>query len=122
MRENAAIQAFDQELDRLGPGAGEALRERVRSQEHRRPDDLVRVWLTHAACMAPEQPELQLAREFLGDRARDEAAETRVDAVRVLVRAVSGALDDLACAQDLFARRAAEGRRCAVDGNCPNVV
>ena len=38
--------------------AGVALRERVRAQEHRRADDLVRVRLADAARVAPEQPEL----------------------------------------------------------------
>ena len=107
VRQNAAIQAFDQELYRLRSGPGEALRERIRAQEHRRPDDFVRIRLAHAAGMAPEQPELQLARQLLGNRARDKTAKAGVDAVRVLVRAVSGAFDELPGAHDLFARRAA---------------
>ena len=72
--------------------------------------------------MAAKQPELQLGRELLGDGARDEAAKACVDPVRMLVRAVSRALDELAGAHDLVARLAAERRRRAVDRDRPNVV
>ena len=39
-REHAAVRALDQQLHELDPGAGVALRERVRPQQHRRAHDL----------------------------------------------------------------------------------
>ena len=44
--------------------------------------------------MAAQQAQLQLLGQLLRDRLRDEAAEAGVDAVRVLARAVRGALDE----------------------------
>ena len=122
VRQDAAIQAFDQELDSLWARPGEALGKGVRPQEHRRPNDLVRIRLTHSARMAPEQPELKLACQLLRDGARDEAAEAGVDPVGVLVRPVSSALDQLAGAHDPLSRPTAECRRRSVDRDCPNVV
>ena len=43
-----------------------------------------RVRIAHAARVAPQEPQLQLGRELGRDRLRDEAAEPRVDPVRVL--------------------------------------
>ena len=63
-----AVEHVDEQLDRLDARAGEALGERVRAQEHRRPDDLVRVRLADAAGVAAQQPELQLRRLLRRDR------------------------------------------------------
>ena len=85
-REHAAVEAFDQELDRLDSRARVALGERVRAEQHRRAHDLVRVRLADAAGVAAEQAKLQLLDLVVRDRLRDEAAEPRVDAVGVLAR------------------------------------
>ena len=95
-RQHAAVEALEQQLDRLDARAGVALRERVRAQQHRRAHDLVRVRLPDAARVRAQQPQLQLLGQLLGDRAVDEAAEAGVDAVRVLARSVRSALDELA--------------------------
>ena len=42
-RQNAAVQAVEQQLDRLDARAGVAFRKRVRAQQHRRAHDLIRV-------------------------------------------------------------------------------
>ena len=52
----------EQQLDGLDPRARVALRERVRAQEHRGADDLVRIRVADAARVAAQQPELELAR------------------------------------------------------------
>ena len=103
--QHAAVEAVEQQLDRLDARAGVSLRERVRAQQHRRADDLVGVRLADAAGVRAQQPQLQLPRQLLGDRAVDEAAEAGVDAVGVLARAVRGALDELAGRPHLLARR-----------------
>ena len=95
-REHAAAEALEQELHRLHARARMALRERVCSQEHRRADDLVRVRVADTACVAPQQPELELLRQLARDPLRDEAAEAGVDPVRVLVEPVRRSLDERA--------------------------
>ena len=84
VRQHAAVQALEQQLDGLDARAGVALRERVRAQQHRRAHDLVGIRLAHAAGMRPQQAQLQLLGQLLRDRLRDEPAEAGVDAVRVL--------------------------------------
>ena len=120
--QHAAVEALDQQLDRLDPRARVALRERVRAQQHRRAHDLVRVRLADAARVAAQQAELQLLGQLLGNRLRDEAAEAGVDAVRVLARAVRGALDELArrAIRSRAASASATGR--AADGDLPDVL
>ena len=103
-RQNAALEQREQQLDRLDPRAGVALRERVRAQEQRRADDLVGIRLPDAARVRAQEPQLQLLGLLLGDRDRDEAAEAGVHAVRVLARAVRGALDELARGAHLLPR------------------
>ena len=56
-RQDTAVEALDQELDRLDPRAGVPLRERVRAQQHRRPDDVGRIGLSDAARVAAEETE-----------------------------------------------------------------
>src|SRR5262249_61596607 len=102
-------------------GAGVALGERVRPQEHRCADDLVRVRLADAARVAPEQAQLELLGQLLRDRARDEAAEAGVDAVGVLLATVRGLLDDLARGGHAVACGIGESDRPAVDGDLPDV-
>ena len=109
-RQHAAIEAVEQQLDRLDARAGVALRERVRAQEHRGAHDLVRIRLADAARMRAQQPQLQLAGQLLRNRAVDEAAEAGVDAVRVLLRSVRRALDERARGAHLVARGVGERR------------
>ncbi len=90
--QDAPIQALEQQLDRLDTRAGVALRERVRTEEHRRSNDVVGVRLPDSARVAAQQAKLELLRQLVGDVRRHEAAETRVDAVRVLA---ASALDEL---------------------------
>jgi hypothetical protein len=122
VREEAAVQTLDQKLHRLRPGAGVALRERVRTEQHRCPHDLVGIRLADPTGVAPKQAELELRCQLLRDRLRDEASEAGVDPVGVLCRPVSRPLDELACPHDLLARTIAELDRHAADCNRPNVV
>ena len=121
-RQHAAVEALEQQLDRLDARARVALRERVRAQEHRRAHDLVRVRLADAAGVAAQEPELELLGQLLRDRARDEAAEARVDAVGVLLAAVRGLLDELAGGAHALPRRVGERDRAGVDGDLPDVL
>ena len=108
------FEALDEQLDGLDARARVALRERVRAQQHRRAHDLGRIRVADAARVAAQEAELELLGQLLGDRLRDEAAEARVDAVRVLARAVRGALDELARGAHPLARarrRARPARR-----------
>ena len=93
MRQESAVQAFDQELDRPGTCPRKALGERVRAQQHRGSHDFVRIRLSYSAGVAPQQAKLKLGGELFGNRARDEPAEAGVDAVRVLSRPVRRPLD-----------------------------
>ena len=113
IREHAAVEALDEQLDGLHARARAAFCERVRAQQHRRAHDLSRVRLPDAARVASEQPKLELVRELLRDRAADEAAEARVDPVRVLACAVGRLLDERPSSGDALAgeRRTAPRRR-----------
>ena len=86
VRQDAAVEALEQQLDGLDARARVALGERVRAQQHRRAHDLVRVRLADAARVAAQQAQLELLGQLLRDRPRDEAAEAGVDAVGVLAR------------------------------------
>jgi hypothetical protein len=72
--------------------------------------------------MAAKQPQLELFRQLLGDRARDEAAEAGVHAVGVLLAAVRGVLDDLARRSHSLSRRLGEADRPAAERDVPDVV
>ncbi len=121
-RDEAAVQAAEQQLDGLDARTRVALRERVRAQKHRGPDDLVGIRLADAARVRAQKAQLELLGQLLRDRARDEAAEPRVDAVRVLARAMRSALDELAGGAHLLPRRVGELDRRAVHGDRPDVV
>src|SRR3954451_14219314 len=95
-RQDAAVQAFEQQLHRLDAGTRVPFSERVRPQEHRGSDDGVGIGLTDAAGVRPQQPQLQLLGQLLGNLLRHEASEPRVDAVGVLVLPVRCVLDDAA--------------------------
>ena len=119
-RQHAAVQALEQQLDRLDPRARVALRERVRAQQHRGANDRVRIRLTDAAGVRAQQAELELLGQLLGDLLGDEAAEARVDAVGVLVRPVRRVLDDRAGGAHARARIVGQRRgRMPVDRNRP---
>src|SRR5581483_6990816 len=121
-RKHAAVEALEQQLDELGPRARAAFRERVRAQQHRRPDDLVRVGGADTARVAAQQAQLELLGQLLGNRLRDEAAEAGVDAVRVLAAPVGGAVDHRSRRLHPFARGVSERRPPALDGDRPHVV
>jgi hypothetical protein len=122
VREDAAVQAREQELDRLHTRARGALRERVRPQEHRRTHDLRRVGVADAAGVTSQEPDLQLLRELLGDRTRDEPAEARVDAVRVLARPVRDPFHELARSAHLVSRALRKLRARALECDRPDVA
>ena len=123
VRENASIQAFEQELDGLDPGARVTLGKRIGAKHHRCADDLVGVGLPHAARMASKQPKLELLGELGWDRTGHEAAEARVDSVRVLAGGLAGgSLDDRPGGVHLFARVFGELGRFAADSDPPDVV
>ncbi len=117
-RQHAPVQALDQQLDRLDARAGVALCERVRAQQHRRPDDVGRIGLADPTRMAAEQPELELLDLIVGNRLGDEAAEAGVDAVGVLRRPIDQRTGRLHARTSLVGER----DRCAVDGDLPDVV
>ncbi len=109
VREHAAVQALEQQLDRHDARPGEPLRKRVRAQEHRRAHDVVRIRLADSARMAAQETELQLLAQLLRDVRRDEPAEARVHAVGVLAL---DAVDELAGRAHPRSRSVAElGRR-----------
>jgi hypothetical protein len=83
-REDALVQALEEELDSLDARSREPLGQRVRAQYHRGAHDLVGIRLPHPTRVAAQEAELQLLRELRWNRLRDEAAETGVDAVGVL--------------------------------------
>ena len=120
-REHAAAEALEQELHRLHARARMPLRERVCSQEHRRADDLVGVRLADPAGVAAQQPQLELLRQLPRDPLRDEAAEAGVDAVRVLVEPVRGALDERSSGTHLRPGLVGQLGACAVHGDVPDV-
>ena len=67
-RNEAAVQALEQVLDRLDARAGVALRECVRAEEHRRADDLVRIRIADTRRVTSEEAKLELARQLLRNR------------------------------------------------------
>ena len=117
-RQDAAVEALDQQLDRLDPRAREPLRERVRPQQHRRAHDRRRVWLADTARVAAQQSQLELVDLVGGDGLGDEATEARVDAVRVLGRLV----DERARGLHLTARLVGETDGRAVHCHLPDVL
>ena len=121
-REDSAVETLEQELDELGPRAGPALRQRVRAEQHRGADDLVRVRLPHAARVAAQEAQLQLLGQLLRDRLRDEAAEPGVHTVGVLAPSVRGAIDDRAGLDHPPACGLGKRRGRARDRNRPHVV
>ncbi len=121
-RQDSAVEKRQEQLDRLDAGTGVALRERVRAQEHRRPDDLVGIRIADSARVRAQQPQLQLRGLLLGDRNGDEAAEAGVDAVGVLAAPVRGSLHKLAGGVHSFPRQVGELHRRPVDGHGPDVV
>ena len=117
-RQHAAVEALDQQLDRLDARARVTLRERIRTKQHRGAHDVGRIRLPDAARMAAQQPQLQLLDLVVGDRLGHEAPEAGVDAVRVL-----------GCLVHQRARRphapaslVGERDRRAVNGDLPDVV
>jgi len=122
LRDEPPVQAREQQLDRLDPRAGEALGERVRPQQHRRADDLVRVGVADSAGMAAQETELELAGQVFRDRLRDEPAEARVDPVGVLARAVRRAVDQVAGRPHALAGRVSEPGLIAFDRDRPHVL
>ena len=121
-RQEAAVEAFDHQLDRLDPRAGVALRQSVRAQEHRGPHDLVRIGLTDSARVATEKAHLELVRHLFGNPLRDEPAEAGVDAVGVLLLPVGRPGDELARCTHAAAGRVRELRLRTLDRDRPDVV
>jgi hypothetical protein len=121
-RRDAAVQALEQELDGLRAGAGVALGEGVRAQEHRGADDLRRIRAPHAAGVAPEKAQLKLLRELGWDRLRDEPTEARVDPVGVLAAFRGRALDELARRLQPLPPTLGERRPSALDRDGPDVL
>ena len=117
-----AVQALEQQLDGLDARARVPLRQRVRAQQHRGTHDLRCIRISDAAGVGAKQPQLQLLRELLGDRLRDESAEAGVDPVGVLPRAVGCTLDELPRAPHLLARIVAERCVTSFDRDVPDVV
>ena len=123
VRENVSIQTLEQELNRLDPCARVTLRERVCTKHHRCTDDFVRVRLPHAAGMASKQAKLELLGELGWDRTGHEAAEARVDPVRVLAGGLTRrSLDNPPGGVHLLARVVGELGPRAADGHAPDVV
>ena len=122
VRQHAAHEALEQELDRLDPRARISLRQSVPAQEHRGANDLVRIRISDTAGMAAQQPQLQLLRLLLGNRLRDEPAEAGVDPVGVLVRPVRGTFDELAGGAHLRAGLVRQHGLGGAEGDRPDVV
>jgi hypothetical protein len=119
-RQETEVQALDEQLGDLHPRAGATCRQRVRSQQERRPHDLVRVRLADTAGVTPQQSHLQLIRELRRDRLRHQPAEPGVDAVGALwIR--GGALDHFARGAHPLLGLLGHGRGRAADGHLPDV-
>jgi len=112
----------DEQLHQLSAHAGGALRERVRAEERRRADNLVREGLADAAGVAAQQPELKLLRLLFRDRFRDETAEAGVDPVRVLARSVGRPLDQFPRRAHLRSRVVRERGGGGAVRDCPHVA
>ena len=121
-RQDAPVEALEQELDELRARAGASLGERVGAQEHRRPHDLVGIGVADPTGVAPQQAQLELLRQLLRNGLGDEAPEAGVDAVRVLAAPVRGPVDNLPGSVHLRARRVRENGPRTSDGHCPDVV
>ena len=122
LRQDAAVQAVEEQLDRLDACAGVPFRECVRAQEHRRTYDGVGVRIADATGVRPKQPELQLLGQLLRNRARDEPAEPCVHAVRVLAAAVRHPLDNFAGGAHAPDRILGQSvHLCAVDRDRPHI-
>src|SRR5207245_6908137 len=122
IRKDAPRQTLDEQLDRLDPRPRSPLRKRVRAEQHGGPDDLAWIWIADPAGVAAQKTKLELLGQLLGDRLRDESAEARVDAVRVLARPISCALDEPAGGTHLRARFVGEGRAGSFDSDRPHVL
>ena len=122
VRDDPGVEAGEQQLDHLDARAGVALRERVRPQEHRRAHDLVRVRVADAAGVAAQEAQLELPRQLLRDRLRDETAEPGVHPVRVLARAVRGPVDELARRDHPLPRGVGEPGVATLDRDGPDVL
>src|SRR6185503_6187939 len=99
--------------------ARETLCQRVRAQEHCRPDDLVIVRLTDATGVTSQQPELQLRRLLRRDRLRDEPAESSVDAVRVVTHLC---LEERPRGGGALTSLCAEAGRATTYGDVPDIA
>ena len=71
--------------------------------------------------MAAEEADLELLGQLFGDRARDEAAEARVDTVGVLLCAMDGAPNQVARGAHLLTRGVRESDLGAIDCHRPDV-
>ena len=120
-RDDAAAETVEQQLRDLDARTGVALRERVRAHDHRRSHDLARIRLADPAGVAPQEPELELLGQLLGNPRRDEAPEAGRDAVGRLVLAKS-VFDDRARSGKLLPRRIVELRGSVLDRDVPDVV
>ena len=117
----SAAQTVEQQLGDLDARAGVALRERVRAHDHRRPHDLPRIRLADPAGVAPQEAELELLGQLLGNPRRDEAPEAGRDAVGRLVLA-QRVFDDRARRGKLLAGRIVELGGSVLDRDVPDVV
>ena len=118
VRDDPGVEDGEQQLDGLDPCARVSLRDRVRTEQHRGADDVVRVRLADPAGVAAKQAQLQLLRLVVRDRLRDEASESGVDAVGVLAAEIveerpraSHPLDGAVRERDRCGRRPRRPRR-----------
>ncbi len=111
-RVHAAVEQREQQLERRAPDAGEALRQDVGAQRHRRAHGADRQRLADAGGVAAQQIQLQRAERVARNRGLGERAEAGVDAVDRLV-AGRLAIDDRARRVDARARRPAPARLSA---------
>ncbi len=118
VRHESGDERGNEQLDGLDAGARVSLRERVRPEEHRPADDVVRIGLADAARVAPEKPQLKLGGLLGWDRLGDEAPEAGVDAVRVVADL---GLEERACPRDSLAPARPERDRPTLDGDVPDV-
>ena len=111
-----AVEQLDQQLERLEPDAGEALRQHVGAQRHRRAHDRHRQRLADARGVAAQQVHLQLRQRLGGNLHFGEVAEAGVDAVGRRV-AIGELVDDGARGAHARARRSVSdtgAKSCAI--------
>ena len=84
---HAAIQQVDEALQRPQGDAGEALRQHIRPQGHRRAHDWNRKRVADAGGVTAKQVDLQLGERVARNANLGEVAEPRIDAVDGLVAA-----------------------------------